>query len=984
MRIGRADRGPTGAGLVFFCARLELTAAYVMVAVAVWLAIDLLKLSATVRAQEARPDKAGNEALEPGAVRSQLVVIRQRAGQGKRALVVLGRPAYGGFSAKAAGEVDQAILPRELVRQAMLIAARDELGLSTRDEVIDDSAAEGEGMPAATAEVVSYIRDHVWHAQVRRAGGNQRKHLCDAETQASKGRIVDLLSLTVAAEALSRQEFPRVLKELGLEGKPNDRKETIEPPLPRYVEARLSSLGYSQNLAAIRDLHQAIRTKGETPATLGALVRGYAQLGVLSEFLWDPAHKALKARALLYAQRLVARGSDRPWGLWHRAFALALVGRDRDALADLESARKLGGDTKDKPAWLELINALARYDTKRFEGQKGPGEPQAALLRMIGLEYPPGRAINVQASRAVLSLDPLCLLACDAMCEGQGVSTQHVSTALGPQVLEQVFLEDLASLESLPGSLRDRLGAGLPVRELPDLLQKAGDPDNDSGEPSWSVLAHLIRETQFVQVWRRLHFMKVMWSVPVDEYWKEVKASVTSHRYRPYLETLALPPQVSSPAFRQFAERIDLSDIEMTARAMISLLERYPAQRGKAAWNVAVSHSDNTAREMASILLRTKQEFRLRNAESLMEVSPDHPLARATLIELAWDRVKDKVDEWEKQSADNPAILRALGQHWFDAKNYEETRRVLKRYIEKSPDYWGYAKLADSYKAQGDLDHWRETLDEFLNKVEDLGLDHAKVRVEVAEYYMSRKVWDKAMVYAEDAAESWAGWAMVCAARCAEGAKNWERAESWYQRNAERYPKYSFGDWYFFCKRTGHGNLAAAREFTEQYIQTLTNSDGRDTYEAAFYWLDGQHEKAMTVFSKAYKESMRRGDGLCLAVLVDETRDAARRNTLLKEIVTKNSKSAPNFIKALQYVLDTVLDANVDNKAFDPKELDRLIEACSKPERSFADFLIAGFLKNHGQPDTAQKLYERCADSTMLWEWWKYIAKDTLKTMKDK
>ena len=51
------------------------------------------------------------------------------------------------------------------------------------------------------------------------------------------------------------------------------------------------------------------------------------------------------------------------------------------------------------------------------------------------------------------------------------------------------------------------------------------------------VLAHLIRETQYVQVYRRLHFMKNMWSVPVDEYWNGVKADVASHRYRPYLET---------------------------------------------------------------------------------------------------------------------------------------------------------------------------------------------------------------------------------------------------------------------------------------------------------------------------------------------------------------------------------------------------------------------------------------------------------------
>ena len=716
----------------------------------------------------------------------------------------------------------------------------------------------------------------------------------------------------------------------------------------------------------------------------GALVRGYAQLGILSEFHWNAAHKAFKARALLYAQRLVARGPDRPWGLRHRAFALALVGRHRDASADLESARKQPGDAKDDPAWLDLIDAFARCDAKRLEGPQGPGEKLAALLRMIALEYPSGRAVNVQASRAVLSLDPLCFRACDAMCQGQGVSTQHVSTVFGPQVLAQFFPKDLTTLKSLPGNVRVALGADISVRELADLLQKAGHPDRDSGEPSWSVLAHLIRETQFVQAWRRLHFMKDMWAVPVDEYWNEVKADVASHRYELYLETFALPPRISPPAFSRFAERIDLSDIERTAGAMMSLLARYPAERGKAAWNVANSHGDNTAGEMAEVLPNVKQEFRLKYAESLMEVSPNHPLARATLIELAWDKVKVKVGEWEKQSANDPSILKALGQHWFNAKNYDECRRVLKRYNEQSPDLWGYRMLADSFKAQGDMNHWQETLDDFLNRVEDLGLDHAKVRVDLAEYFMSRKEWDKAMVYAEDAAESWAGWAMVCAARCAEGAEHWDQAETWYQRNAERYPDYSFTDWYFFCKRTGHGNIAAAREFTEQYIHSLNNDAGRDVMEGCFYWLDGQHEKARTVFSTAYNQSKQLGSGLCLAVLVDEAGDAVRRNSLLKEIAANNKQKMSWLTELLQYLLDTLLDPGGEKKAFDLKELDRRLEACPRNMRSFAAFFVAGFLRNHGQIETARKLYGGCADSGPLWGWYRQIAGDAVKSMKGK
>ncbi len=714
-------------------------------------------------------------------------------------------------------------------------------------------------------------------------------------------------------------------------------------------------------------------------------MRGYAQLGVLSEFHWHPAHRAFKARALLYAQRLVARHPDRPSSLWHRAFALALAGRHRDALADLESARKLPGAVKGAPVWLDLIDAYARCDTRRLQGQKAPVERLAALLRMIALEYPAGRAINVQTSRAVLELDPLCFRAADVMCQGQGVSILHVATVFGPQVLEQAFAQDLAAVESLPAGVRDRINEKLTVRELADRLQEAGQPDHDGGEPSWSALAHLIRETRFVQVWRRLDFMKNRWSVPVDEYWTEVKADVASHRYRPYLETLALPAEVSTPAFQKFAEHFDLSDIERTADGMIRLLGRYPAARGKAAWRVANGHAEVTASEMAYSLWTSAQENRLKRAEDLMSVSPYHPEARATLIELAWDKVKDKVDEWEKQSGDNPSILAALGRRAFEAKKYDDARRLLKRYNEVSPDLWAYRMVADSYKAQGDMDRWLETLDDFLNKVEDIGLNHATVRVEIAEYFMGRKEWDKATPYAEAAGESWAQWAMSCAARCAEGAARWEEAEVWHYRNAERYTESSFADWYFFCKRTGHGNLAGARAFTEKYIQSLGDNGGaRDTILGCFYWLDGQHEKARAAFTRSCKPTLKPGEGLCLAALLDQAGDAALRNKLLKEITAQAKKPHPPWIEALQYVIDTVLEPGDAKKALDPSELERRIQACPQNQRSFVEFFMAGFLKNHGHVELVRKLYDRCAGSPTLWVWYQYIAKDALKSMKGK
>ena len=54
-------------------------------------------------------------------------------------------------------------------------------------------------------------------------------------------------------------------------------------------------------------MHEALRTKGESPATLGALSRAYANLGMLTDTQWEAAPWVYKARGLLYAERLRQR-----------------------------------------------------------------------------------------------------------------------------------------------------------------------------------------------------------------------------------------------------------------------------------------------------------------------------------------------------------------------------------------------------------------------------------------------------------------------------------------------------------------------------------------------------------------------------------------------------------------------------------------------------------------------------------------------------
>jgi uncharacterized protein HemY len=324
----------------------------------------------------------------------------------------------------------------------------------------------------------------------------------------------------------------------------------------------------------------------------------------------------------------------------------------------------------------------------------------------------------------------------------------------------------------------------------------------------------------------------------------------------------------------------------------------------------------------------------------------------------------------------------ALGARFVSAKNYADAQRVLSRAIELSPDAWAFQTLAATYKDQGQVDRWKETLDEFLKKVQDPGLDHAKVRVQIANYYMGLRQWDKARPYAEDAAETWAQWAMDCAARCAEGEQDWERAETWYSRETERYPDHSWAVWYFFCKRTGQGNLEAARAFVEQYLTARAERPDllNEEYAGCYYWLDGQTDKAKEAFRKAYEQRMSVSAALCLAMIDDDAKDTAKRDEILKELTTKRKDKSPQSLAVCQLLIDTVLNPG-GSKPLDVAAVDGANEAMPEAGRGNVDFFVGWFLKNHGDPQNAKKYLARCSGSQHALSWYRYLAHAALKRM---
>ncbi len=925
-------------------------------------------------------DTPGSIEPSKAARHTRLVILRAGNKEGAEKVVALAKPTGTIVFEETFGSV-QNLLYREIMRQGLLISARDELGLHTRDEVLDNvSPGPGED---AEVDFITDLREDVSRIFVRR--GLREK----AETLLSHnlgpdclGAIGSLPKLTSIAEKMTRSEFLRTLKALGLKGERNAWRK--DGGLPANVEDRLNTLGFVENFAAVRDLHNVIRTDGESPARLGALVRGYSQLGVLSEFHWHPAHKVFKARALLYAQRLAVRQPEHPWGLWHRAFAEALVGLPQSARADLDQAKKQAGALKDgaaPPTWATLLEAFLTNDLDRLKDKATPHPKLGALLRLIAMEFASGNNLTLKVAKEVVSLDVECYRAHDSMCRIGGVTNLHSATLVGMSALSKLLPAKLAALETLPANVRAGLKQNGGELALLETLERAGSFHEGSGEPAWSVLAHLIRETRFVQIYRRLYFMYKVWGVPVDDFWVDARLFVENHRYLPFLETMVLIPSESSRSFARFAARIDLTDVEASGAHMLMMLASSRIDRVKNAWDLAYYHSDRVVRDMNMSLGWPQPVDQAKWARQLLEIDPRSPTAMAVLVTSDWEGVKDKIPDWVKTVGEFPALLGALATHYTNQKQFPQAQDMLMRYIQRNPEQWAYAMLADNYKAMGDRKRWKTTLDDYLKNVEDQGLGHASVRVQIANDLMEQKRWQEARPYAEAAAETWAHWAMSCAERCCEEIGDWPKAELWARRITERYEK-AWDTWYRFCKRTGQGDVRAAQNEAERRLAEIGNRPDLIDEEtvAYFLWSAGSLEKAQDgLLALAEADPAETTTLMHLALIADELGEIPRRDELLTTLWTKHQSQSPRGVQVCR-VLRTWLGDGAKGP-LDQRFIDKEMKGLSPTLRGNLEFFVGRFLTLHGKPELGRPYLERSADSTATNEWIRILAKTSLERL---
>ena len=906
---------------------------------------------------------------------------------------------------RAHGDMDGALLLRELFRQALLIAGREELGLVTRDATLRESIPK-----SSSVDLVANVNPR------KSIGLEVRRHRKDQDESLWKktikgnflaGEQVDYLKVLELAEGFSRDEFVQALTRFGWVKIP---KQPPSEPDAETVDGKSNppALCFLDQFAELRRLHASGRSQGQSPERLARLALGYANLGQLTLYHWSTADKAFAARALLYAQRLHVQDKQAPLGHWVRAYAEAMAGLDALALLDLATAEKLydamkQDDRPRRPAWVDLLESYCRYHTSELQDAgriPGPYQQLACLLAVRTLEGTAAKLATLDAVEQALLVNPQCYRVIDAMCRVGGVGNLHHATLLGPRTLATGLPEKLLAIEDLPPSVAKLLksggfddAVGQRARRLFGLAGAAIGPtswkfaqglvdasDADLGELSWSVLGRLIQETIFMHAHRRGYFMRYTWSVPMEDFVSEVLPTLSDHPYRVFIESYEFNHLRERDKFQAVLKDLDIRDPQVKMAPMIyaTIKVNTPGRmQGVEAWRLAILHADSTSADLVEVTAVSRANKKAPYARMLFEISPHSAVAMATLISLDWNFASDHADQWEKEHGDHPAVLAALAWRHHTLKRYEQAEPLLRRYVDRSPDRWAYDALAEGFLKRDDEAMWLDTLEECLTKP-DHALDHANVRVKIARHYMADERWEDAQPYAVAAAQTGAGWAMKCAAECEEGLENWQEAERWVRSNSERYVG-SRTDWYLWCKRTGYGNLPQAKRLADAWMESVrrSNSIGDVRLMGIMHILDGRKDEAMDAFRDAYDKKSVAYDGVHVALLATELEAEKARSEILKKIVEKRpgtgAQTEHRFAKLLHDHFD-------DEAEFDLAIVDDMIAASNKGERANLEYFVGRFLELAGRKDEGLKYLKRCASQEDKTRWNVALANDLLRS----
>jgi tetratricopeptide (TPR) repeat protein len=877
------------------------------------------------------------------------------------------------------------LLQRELVRQAVSIASREELQLRTLDHSLAElfSGDTTGDSPGTTLEIVSAAQPLIeMYFAVFVKQGDGWEALYDDQLRFPNHSYLELA--TTALEAQTRNEFVVALKRAGLGGTP-PKPNRDHAAIPAEAVKLADELTLPAQFAVVRLLHEEIRQNGQSPELLAALARGYAMLGVLSDHLWSPVGKVFQARALLYTERAVAAWPKTSLPRYARAYTRALVGFHRTALEDIEAAKQLAqqaGETP--PPWADTIDAFCRFDARALEAASEQSDQKlfVQLLQLLTAEFSLSHRDIVAASKQLSEAAPDCLRAIDGAANVQALGVQRLVAALGPEAAGKSLLKQVRQVPNLPdpaakliddlqqsssGGVLSRLfGSSKPQDEMEvrlkviTALREASDTEQPPRDLPWHALAQLLEEINFLHAWREVHVSGQWLGVPADGEVDAAAPLVERHRYGKFLETYCSSPLRAQRALEEFLPTVELAIVSVPANPMMQRLGRLKPEWASERLQNRIFWNDSTASDFVESSRNAADPKR--TAANLRQVSPHMPYSVVLALMYDCEKLRDQLPAIEKKYASSGQVLSILGQIHAHENKPDDAVRCLEAAIKLDPSQPASLALAELYNRKGDEEKWLATLEAHL-KTEDLGLGHARVQVQIADHFINKGDWKRARPYAEAAAESWAGWALKKAGQCAETMQDWNDAEKYYAALSQRYENTSWM-WYEFCRRTGKGHPQQALQVAMPSIQRMAQFGTADErFRAAVVsTLAKQPQMAASLYDEVYKQGSSPVAGLYAVLQFDELGDLASRDRVLAALHEHYAEdmggSRSDFAELAKLV--QVEKAGGTLTAPDAKQLEELIGAVGGLDRLDMLFLAGWYADRAGQKDAAVDFWKRC------------------------
>jgi tetratricopeptide (TPR) repeat protein len=594
------------------------------------------------------------------------------------------------------------LLLRELQRQAVLLAAREELGLATRDAVL--------GEPGGRGAVTLRAQTRVWRGSRAELRLSVAKATADrpwVSFPISDDPLVDYPAFITACEAASRGPYLDALRAVVGTG----RRPTAwaDGPADPMAVTLLGRMDVFSQLLAVRRIHAQLRSAGASVDRLSALVRGYADLGELTGDDWSADCRAYAARSLLYAERLVAHEHGSAPSLYARAYAEGMADLSAAALADLDGGARAGPAGR-PPVWAAVLRAYCRRDLPATAGElaAGPADVRslAGFLSAIASFDDHPTADIARATLDALAVDPgpLVLMTAVATVDDPLLSKLHES-AVG--ILTVLAREQLRG-PSLPPDVAAALAAVEPsaddgspdfagLARLRDALRQASQGD-DPSEPSWAAVGSLVEQQAFLAVVTRAASLRQAGDpAETAKYVAAAGPVLQAHPWGPYVEAMAVDGAANPRALRQRVDGVPAAAVGPWAdRAAEDLTlddatEKLLARRwGRPAHVLSDptvgDYSPGMATEQAARdcggdlagylgrVRRTDPHTALLTAAWMEAVGPERAAADDSLFEPA-------VAQVEAEFADRPTVV-ARAADWCQARGQFDRELALLRGID--------------------------------------------------------------------------------------------------------------------------------------------------------------------------------------------------------------------------------------------------------------------------------------------------------------